>query len=337
MKNLSLIDKVLFIINNLVAFALCIAYFLPYFSPDKYAKIGIISLAVPLLIFINVAFAIFWLIKLKKQFLLSAVVLLLGFKYVNSLYKIPSDDKVKLTEGVSIMNYNVRMFNLYLWIDDKTINSKIIDFLTNENPDILCIQEFHASEKEHFKYKYSYIKTNEDQSKIGQAIFSKYKIIDSGSLDFQKSGNNAIFADIVIKKDTVRIYNIHLESLRLNILKENFGEKNSDQIRKRFEKAFKKQVSQANLILAHQSNSPYKTIISGDFNNTQFSWVYREMKKGKNDAFAEQGSGFGKTFDYPFPFRIDYILVDDSIEITSFKTFDFKYSDHFPIKTTLAL
>lgn len=337
MKELSLIDKVLFFINNLIAFALCIAYFLPFFSPDKYAKIGIISLAVPLLIFVNVAFLIFWAIKLKKQFLLSAIVLLVGFKYVNSLYKIPSESDNQNTEGVSLMNYNVRMFNLYQWIDDKTINSKIIAFLTDEKPDILCIQEFHASEKNHFTYRYKYIKTNEDNSKIGQAIYSKFKIINSGSLDFKNTGNNAIFADIVIRKDTVRIYNIHLESLKLNILKENFGEKNSDQIRKRFEKAFKKQVSQANLILEHQSKSPYKNIICGDFNNTQFSWVYREMKKGKNDAFAEQGSGFGKTFDYPFPFRIDYILVDETIEVNAFKTFEVKYSDHFPIKATLVL
>lgn len=337
MKELSLIDKVLFFINNLIAFALCIAYFLPFFSPDKYAKIGIISLAVPLLIFINVAFLIFWVVKFKKQFLLSAIVLLLGFKYVNSLYKIPKESDNQNTEGISLMNYNVRMFNLYQWIDDKTINSKIIAFLTEEKPDILCIQEFHASEKNHFTYRYKYIKTNEDNSKIGQAIYSKFKIINSGSLDFKNSGNNAIFADIVIKKDTVRIYNIHLESLKLNILKENFGEKNSDQIRKRFEKAFKKQVSQANLILEHQSKSPFKNIICGDFNNTQFSWVYREMKKGKNDAFAEQGSGFGKTFDYPFPFRIDYILVDETIEVSAFKTFEVKYSDHFPIKATLAL
>lgn len=337
MKNLSLIDKALFFINNLIAFALCIAYFLPFFSPDKYAKIGIISLAVPLLIFLNVAFVIFWLIKLKKQFLLSTIVLLLGFKYVNSLYKIPKDIENQPIEGITIMNYNVRMFNLYQWIDDKTINSKIIDFLTDEKPDILCIQEYHASEQKHFTYRYNYVKTNEDKSKIGQAIFSNYKIINSGSLNFQNSGNNAIFADIVVKEDTIRVYNIHLESLKLNILKENFGEKDTEQVRKRFEKAFKKQVTQANLILDHESKSPFKTIICGDFNNTQFSWVYRAMKNGKNDAFAEQGSGFGKTFDYPFPFRIDYILVDESIEISGFKTFEVKYSDHFPIKATLAL
>lgn len=337
MKNLSFVDKFLFIINNLMAFSLIISYFLPYFSPEKYAKIAIISLAVPLLIFINVAFALFWLIKFKKQFLLSVVVLLLGFKYINSFYKISSDEVTENLSGIKIMNYNVRMFNLYQWIDDKTINTNIIDFINTEKPDILCIQEFHASEKNNILYPYNYIKTNEDRSKIGQAIFSNYKIINSGSLNFKNSGNNAIFADIIINKDTVRVYNIHLESLRINPLKENFGEKDSDHLRRRFEKAFKKQVAQTHLILEHQNQSPYKTIICGDFNNTQFSWVYREMKKEKNDAFDEKGSGFGKTFDYPFPLRIDFLLVDENINVNHFKTFELKYSDHFPIMATIDL
>lgn len=337
MKNLSFVDKILFIINNLMAFSLVLSYFLPFFSPEKYEKIAIISLVVPLLIFANVAFALFWMIKIKKQFLLSFIVLLIGFKYVNSLYKI-ADEAVEIdNSGVTIMNYNVRMFNLYQWIDDKTINSKIISFIKTENPDILCLQEYHASEKKNIAYPHNYIKTNQDRSKIGQAIFSKYKIINSGSLNFEFSGNNAIFADIVIKKDTIRVYNIHLESLKINPLKENFGEKDSDHLRRRFEKAFKKQVAQTNLILEHQMQSPYKTIISGDFNNTQFSWVYREMKKGKNDAFEEHGSGFGKTFNYPFPLRIDYLLIDETIEINQFKTYSIKYSDHFPIMARIEL
>ena len=337
MKNLSFVDKVFLIINYLMAFSLVLSYLLPFISPEKYAKIAIISLAVPLIIFINIAFVLFWIIKLKKQFLLSAFVLLIGFKYINSLYKI-TDTKVETeNSGVTIMNYNVRMFNLYQWIDDKTISSKIISFIKTENPDILCLQEYHASERKNISYPYNYIKTNQDRSKIGQAIFSKYRIINAGSLNFKYSGNNAIFADIVINKDTIRVYNIHLESLRINPLKENFGEKDSDLLRKRMEKAFKKQVVQTNLILEHQKLSPYKNIITGDLNNTQFSWVYRELKKGKKDAFEEQGSGFGKTFNYPFPLRIDYLLIDETIKITQFKTYEVKYSDHFPIMARIEL
>ncbi len=337
MKNLSIIDKLIFIINNLMAFALVLSYILPFISPEKFAQLAILSLLVPLLIIINVGFLIFWMIKFKIQFLLSFFVLLVGFKYVNTLYKIPTKQLTAENNAISLMSYNVKMFNLYQWIDDKTINSKIVSFLNSENPDILCLQEYHASEEKNIHYKYQYIKTNEDRSKIGQAIFSKYRIINSGSLNFKNSGNNAIFADIVIDKDTIRVYNIHLESLRINPFKEYFGEQDTQRMRLRFEKAFKKQVAQTQLILEHQKTTTLKTIICGDFNNTSFSWVHRQLKMGKKDAFDEFGTGFGQSFDYPFPLRIDFILVDEKIDITQFKTFEVNYSDHFPIMTNIKL
>lgn len=337
MKKLSFIDKLIFIINNLMAFALVMSYLLPFISPEKFAQLAILSLFGPVLIIINIGFVIFWMIKLKKQLLLSLLVLIIGFKFINSFYQYP----VKVTEveknGISLMSYNVKMFNLYQWIADKNTNKKIITFIKNEQADILCIQEYHGSEQKNIPYKYRFVKTNDDHSKIGQAIFSKYRIINSGSLNFKNSGNNAIFADIVIKKDTIRVYNIHLESLRINPFKEYFGEQDTERLRKRFEKAFKKQVAQTQLILDHQKTTSLKTIICGDFNNTSFSWVYRQLKKGKNDAFETFGSGFGQTFDYPFPLRIDFILVDEAIEIKQFKTLNVKYSDHFPIKATIKL
>ena len=331
MKNLSFVDKVLFIINNLMAFALLLSYILPFFSPEKFAQLAILSLLVPILIIINIGFVIFWMIKFKKEFLLSTIALLIGFKFVNSLYKFPSEPIVDEKKGISLMSYNVKMFNLYQWIDDKNTNTKIVSFIKNENADILCLQEYHASEQKNIHYKYRYIKTNEDRSKIGQAIFSKYRIINSGSLNFKNSGNNAIFADIVIKKDTIRVYNIHLESVKINPFKEYFGEQDTQRLRLRFEKAFKKQVAQTQLILDHQKTTTLKTIICGDFNNTSFSWVHRQLKMEKKDAFDEFGTGFGQSFDYPFPLRIDFILVDESIEITQFKTFKVNYSDHFPV------
>lgn len=337
MKKLSIIDKLIFIINNLMAFALILSYLLPLFSPEKFAQLAILSLLGPILIIINIGFVIFWMIKFKIQFLLSFMVLLIGFKFLNSFYKFPTKPIETEEKEISILSYNVKMFNLYQWINDKNTNANIVSFIKNEDADILCIQEYHAAEQKNIHYKYAYIKTNEDRSKIGQAIFSKYRIINSGSLNFKNSGNNAIFADIVIKKDTIRVYNIHLESLKINPFKEYFGEQDTERLRLRFEKAFKKQVAQTQLILDHQKTTTLKTIICGDFNNTSFSWVYRQLKMGKNDAFEEFGSGFGQTFDYPFPLRIDFILVDEALEITQFETFKIEYSDHFPIKAFIKL
>jgi len=51
--------------------------------------------------------------------------------------------------------------------------------------------------------------------KYGQAIFSKFPIVKSGSIEFPNTANNAIYADIVKGSDTIRIYNVHLQSLRI--------------------------------------------------------------------------------------------------------------------------
>ena len=90
--------------------------------------------------------------------------------------------------------------------------------------------------------------------------------------------------------------------------------------------------------MEHQKASPYKTIFLGDFNNTAFSWAYRQLSNGKKDAFEEAGNGFGRTFSFKyFPVRIDFILVDKSFEVNSFKTIDKKLSDHYPIFSEVIL
>ena len=334
MKNLGLIDKFIFILNSLFATLLLLSYLNYYVSPVKISFFALISLIIPVLIAINILFLIYWLIRLKKQIFLSIFVLAIGYQYLTKFYTV-KDKEVLLNDDVKIMSYNVRMFNLYKWINEKNVEEKIYDFINSKEPDILCIQEFHPSLKKGLKYPYEYIKISNENNHFGHAIFSKYKIINSGSLNFSKTGNNAIFADIVRNNDTVRVYNVHLESLNLNPKEDYFTQENSEKFKTRVQKAFKIQANQVSLILLHQEKITYKSIICGDFNNTAFSYIYHQLRTGKNDAFEVAGKGFGRTFDYKLPVRIDYILTDNRIEVNNFKTYDVKFSDHFPIMARL--
>lgn len=330
MQKLSIFDKLLFLVNSLLATILLVSFLSYYISPNTFSFISFLSLFIPFLIILNFLFIIYWILKLKKQFLLSTIILLIGFQYITKFYSI-SEKKILLTNDLKIMSYNVRMFNLYNWIDEKDVHQKIYDFIKDTSPDILCVQEFHPSKKLDIKYPFQYVKIRANHNNFGHAIFSKFKIINSGSLDFSNSTNNAIFADIVKDKDTIRVYNVHLESLKINPKKETLTPENSEKLRIRVENAFKKQTNQATLIIEHQKKTTYKSIICGDFNNNAFSWVYSKLKTNKNDAFEVAGKGFGKTFDYQFPFRIDFILTDDKFQVNNFKTFDVNYSDHYPI------
>ena len=78
MKNLSFLDKILYLANSLFATLLLLSFLLPYISPVIIPVFAILSLFVPVLLIMNFVFTIYWLLKLKKQFLLSFILLGIG-------------------------------------------------------------------------------------------------------------------------------------------------------------------------------------------------------------------------------------------------------------------
>ena len=336
MVKYNFLNKIIVLVNSILAILLLLSYLLPYISPETVPIFTIISLAVPVLLALNIFFIIYWIIKLKKYFTISLISIILGIGYISNIYKF-SEKKIFLNDDLKVMSYNVRLFNHYKWSTDSTIVKKISSFIAEKEPDVLSIQEYYDAENLQLKYPYQFIKTKSNFNKFGLAIFSKFKIINSGSLDLKESANNIIYTDILKDKDTIRVYNIHLESLKMNTSQENFGTKNSDKLLEKMEASFQKQAKQVELFLQHEKKWDGKKILCGDFNNTAFSWVYRELSNEKQDAFKEAGKGLGKTFNYWYPLRIDFILTDANFDINNFKTFDIPYSDHYPILARLNL
>lgn len=337
MKNLNIFQKFIFVINNIFCLVLVIGYFSPYISPSALPILSVLGLTMPALIIVNILFILFWLIKLKKQVILSLLVGILGFFIAPHFVKFNTKNK-KSNEEISVMNYNVRLFNKYNWINDKEIPKKIKYFIEKENPDIVCMQEFHPLGENLLDYPYKYIQTAKKNGHFGQAIFSKYKIINKGSLFFKNTSNNAIFVDIVRKLDTIRVYNLHLESLGLHPDKENFGQKNSEKLLQRLSKVFVRQQKQVEQLMEHKRKSKYPVILLGDFNNTCYSWVYKELTKNMKDTFIEAGNAFGTSFKIKnIPLRIDYILTDKVFKINQHKNYSVKLSDHEPIFARIGL
>jgi len=336
LKNLKFYDKVLFLINSLVAFLLLLAYILPKIPPKTFSVLSVLALGVPVLLLLNILFFFYWLFKLKKQLLLPLIVLVIGFNYLTSIYKFTGSKSVTDDSNFSIMTYNVRLFNKFNWLPDQTIDKDIKAFIQEENPTIICLQEYQPNDN--FKlndfYEHTYVTGN--KVKNGQAIFSRYPILNSGVIKFPNSSNSAIYVDVKHVKDTIRIYNIHLQSSKLSPKVSDLQKEGSEELTKRIGEVFKIQQSQAELVARHQNASPYKTILTGDFNNTAYSYVYNMLKGDLKDTFDYAGNGFGRTFSFnSIPLRIDFVLVDESFEINGFKNYDIKYSDHYPIKAIL--
>jgi len=330
----------MFVINSLVAFLLLVSYILPYIPPKSFATLSVLSLSVPLLILLNIIFFIYWLLRVKKQLLLSLFVLLLGWSYLSSMYRFSSSKNIEDSSDISVMSYNVRLFNVFSWLPNKTVKEEIIEFVYKENPDILCLQEYRTGTPIIIDGYYNFNGLPVDNSiKWGQAIFSKFPIVNSGSLEFPNTDNNGIFVDIVKQKDTIRIYTLHLQSSKISTDFQNLNKENSGHLFNQISSTFREQQSQVELFLAHKSQCNFKTIVTGDFNNTAYSYIFKEIKGDDLvDTFKEAGNGFGRTYDFKFfPLRIDFILSDKAFTVNGFKTYDIKLSDHYPIKAILKL
>ena len=91
MKNLSLLEKFLFLINSFSAFLFLVSIIIPYMKPSIFSQFSIVSLFSPVIIIINILFLFFWIAKLKKQFLLSLIVLIIGMDSLRSFVNFSSN------------------------------------------------------------------------------------------------------------------------------------------------------------------------------------------------------------------------------------------------------
>lgn len=264
------------------------------------------------------------------------------------------------------MSFNVRLFDLYNWSGNRATRDRIFDLLNKEQPDVLCIQEFYQTndKKEHFKtldtmltfleaqeYHVHYTTTQyEKRHNWGIITLSKYPIIGEQTIVFDNSRNNVCIAsDIVIEKDTLRVFNAHLASLHIGKQEyafiENPTEQNQEEqldqginLTKLLKRAFMKRSSQIAQLKGSITSSKYPAILCGDFNDTPSSYAYNEIANIMDDAFVQSGSGTGRTYVGKFPsFRIDYIFVPQGFNTNNFVTHDEVLSDHKAISCYVTL
>jgi len=310
MKKLSSINKIIFLLNNVFATILVASFFIPNLIPEKFGIITLLSLIIPAIIILNLAFIIYWiLIGFKKQLILSFFVLIISFLFIPKLYKFEEGKATVNKDQLKVMTYNVRKFNIFNWLHIQNIETEIKKLITEEDPDILAMQEYRNIEnfKLNFPYSYNYITNKNVQS--GLAIFSKYPIINKGSVGYDLKSTDAIYIDIVKKNDTIRFYNFRLASTGVVPDQDYFGHKDSERLIKRLRASFKEHQKQVIAIHTHVNNCKYKVILAGDLNNTAYSWDYKNIKSDLQDTFLKSGKGFGKTYEFlKFPLRIDYIF-----------------------------
>ena len=340
MKGFTALNRLLFILNLFPAALLGLTCYIAYFPFPELPLFDVTGLLVPVLVLANIPFLVYWLLLRKWQALLSLFVLVLGLVSFGSVYQSNEISIANTEKGLSVMSYNVKGFGIrYGRLVSEEANNGILEFIGKEDPDIICIQEFSRVMARQLKaYPYRY-QTPYFSAKTTQAIFSKFPILKGGSLDFQNSGNNSIFADIAYGKDTLRIYNIHLESFQIRSFRSLLGRNFGIDFLRRLQYTASKHREQADLLITHKSNSPYPSIFCGDFNQTPYSPTFHQLRNGMLDTFKEKGNGWGTTFKRNIiSARIDFILTDEErFEVLEHRNYDLQLSDHLPVMARVRL
>jgi endonuclease/exonuclease/phosphatase family metal-dependent hydrolase len=350
--------RIMKVLTSLALLCLVFGYCAPYFHPDTVPFLPFFGLSYPIWVLVVILFTFFWFFKKSNWKYICLILLVIGIKFHLRLVGLSFFQGSPAKNSIYIMSYNVRLFGLY---DDSTTASRdhIFQFLRAEQPDVACFQEYYRQDKPTEFETFDSIKTilksvdyhersahNENgRRNFGIAIFSKYPMIARGDVIFESQSmmdfNYCIFADIVAHSDTFRIYNVHLQSIRLSETGEKTDLGRIEKLRVGFRKmqtASSKRADQARKVIEHMESSPYPVLVCGDFNDTPMSYTYNQFQNKLTDGFREASWGLGSTYNGRIPAgRIDYIFRSEGIECSDFKIFQNNFSDHKPIRCRIVI
>ena len=352
-------EKIILAINILAIIPLVLVYFASITAPDSFPYLVPFTFFYPYLLILNSIFILVWLFVKWKMVFLPLIFIIIGFPLILRLVPVKAylnKSDIDKTD-FKILSYNVQLFGLYNWQERNKIKQNMFQFIEALEPDIACFQEYFWSSNNFFpttdslieilQTPYHYKATATDSIKtqyFGIATFSKYPIINTGSIKFEKTHNLIIFTDIVLNEDTVRLFNCHLQSMYFS--EENYeeiNELNIEQMRKgqikgifpllkKISKSSVRRSEQVRTLAEHIKQSPYPVIVCGDFNDNPFSYTYKLASKNLKDSYSNASKKAGYTWKRGIVAqRIDFILYPDSYLCTGHEVHHSNYSDHFPI------
>lgn len=339
-----------------------------HFNVDHYWFLSLFTFLLPYFIFLLLFFLFFWIFVRPWWSLISVLFLVLGWHAVINIipFRLPYEFQMKKADStIRIMSWNVEQLNIQQHKEHPERLEQMLKLINLYDPDIACLQEVVAGENKHainylpridsvlnFSDHFFAYKLKDDFDRyhhFGTIIYSKFPIIHKQFMVNNPDDYNSTFqfVDVLIGTDTVRIFNVHLQSLKFS--KENRGYLDSLHIKttasdesksivKKIKAGILRRAVQANFVKDEMNHTPYPVILCGDFNDVPVSYAYETIGKNMQNAFVKKGYGISNTFDGIAPtLRIDNIFADSNFVFTQYKKITKFYSDHFPVVADLKL
>ena len=360
--------RTLVFVNYAVVFLFLLACVAPYLNPQSWWFISFLGMVFPFLLLIVAGFFAWWLFVRRKYAWISAIALLLGIKSISVFYafNFPTGfKKQKNPASIRVATWNVARFIEMRKNNNKgsQIRRKMLDEIRQQNADIICLQEFFHSydsswyhnvdymrDSLHYPYYYYSHDVDGDKHFTGNAIFSRFPIIDSGLIRYPRPTlpEALMHADIRLKNRIIRVYTTHLQSLQFGKTDYEKIERikdvdegivtNSKTIFSKLKKGVINRKIQTDIIRQVLGDSPYPLIFCGDLNDIPNSYTYFNIRGEMQDAFLKKGFGIGRTFAAISPtLRIDYIFADRRFKVHQFRRIPKNYSDHYMLVSDIEL
>lgn len=352
-----LFDGLLTLLTLVVGLTMAVTYLVPYVDPSGAWAMPVLGLAAPATYLATLVLALYWIIRWRWRRAGTMLALVaVGFFHVPLFWhpvlrrSFGEETERYDRRSFKVMSYNVRMF---YGDDGRNSASGVAELILEHKPDIVCLQEYNArlaEESEAISLLEEYESTgygrasHDSLTGAQMVILSKYRILRSGVV---LSPDNAIWADLLVDEDTVRVYNNHLRSTNINssdnayITSRSFfsDEARDDRFRsmaRRLRASSVSRAAQVDSIACEVAGGPRLRIVCGDFNDTPASYAYRAMARGLDDAFARCGSGYSYTYRGFFnTLRIDFVLSSREFDPLSYEVPEATWSDHLPVVVRL--
>jgi len=353
----TVIELVLYTATVVAAMALVFAYLASAVDPASSSVFILFGLAAPFIIGLNLLLALFWIIRWRPIAFLPLLLLVFGYGVVSRHIRLPlfKQYEKSLSTDIDVMTYNVHIFRDARW--NGSLDS-IAGYVRSSAPDILALQEYYVSSSisadsigalmGNYPYFRTFYIRSDSRTGVGYglALYSRHKIVRSGEIVFENGSNGAMYADIIIAGDTVRVFNCHMQTTDVDdndIALVEGVEREDEEMKEGFRRIVDKlrnngvkRAAQADMVAGHVQSSPYPVILCGDFNDVPASYTYKMLSQGLNDAFKAAGRGYAASFRQLYGlFNVDYIFYAPVFECVRYDSPSLPFSDHNPVAVRL--
>ncbi len=345
-------NRIVYLLGNLVALTAAFGLLARYVPPQAFWPPAVVALLLPGLLLLTLLYLVFALWRRRRWLtaILPAAVILFSVPILSQLFAWPAiPAKTDSTAPhVVFLTGNQRLFRT---ADGEGADAHAVTKAFHEyDAEVIMLQEIRPP-SDRINYISSILAnptvTNRHQ-KRGTLIATYADTLRPVTSAFTEPNeyNGYIVTDVETELGTIRVINAHLESNQISRMAEGIrpGRSYTDRLETfirmlaGYGRATRLRASQAEAIRKLVEDSPHPVVLGGDFNDVPSSYTYNRIHSPRlRDAWVVRGSGLGPTFTGPLPgLRIDYFLVDTSLQVNSIKRMPNLWSDHRPLRMEIS-